>query len=417
MGSPCNVPLPNGTMIEAEVVGFQDERLFLMPQSDVEGIVPGTRVYPVEPVRPPPRTGPISFTPRRVDEHSRRLPVGDELLGRVLDGAGRPLDNLGPLHTERSAPLAVRAANPLGRAPIRDILDTGIRAINTMLTVGRGQRMGLFAGSGVGKSVLLGMMARYTSADVIVVGLIGERGREVKEFIEQILGAEGLARSVVVAAPADTPPLMRLQGAAYCTSIAEYFRDQGKDVLLIMDSLTRYAMAQREIALAIGEPPATKGYPPSVFAKLPALVERAGNGDEGGGSITAFYTVLTEGDDQQDPIADAARAILDGHIVLNRQLAEAGHYPAIDIEQSISRAMHSITDADHQRRSRHLKQLYSRFQRNRDLISVGAYAAGSDPVLDEAIALLPRMESFLQQGIHEQADVSESLRQLTALFG
>jgi len=417
VGSPCNVPLPNGTMIEAEVVGFQDERLFLMPQSDVEGIVPGTRVYPVEPVRPPPRTGPISFTPRRVDEHSRRLPVGDELLGRVLDGAGRPLDNLGPLHTERSAPLAVRAANPLGRAPIRDILDTGIRAINTMLTVGRGQRMGLFAGSGVGKSVLLGMMARYTSADVIVVGLIGERGREVKEFIEQILGAEGLARSVVVAAPADTPPLMRLQGAAYCTSIAEYFRDQGKDVLLIMDSLTRYAMAQREIALAIGEPPATKGYPPSVFAKLPALVERAGNGDEGGGSITAFYTVLTEGDDQQDPIADAARAILDGHIVLNRQLAEAGHYPAIDIEQSISRAMHSITDADHQRRSRHLKQLYSRFQRSRDLISVGAYAAGSDPVLDEAIALLPRMESFLQQGIHEQADVSESLRQLTALFG
>jgi flagellum-specific ATP synthase len=417
VGSPCNVPLPNGMMIEAEVVGFQDERLFLMPQSDVEGIVPGTRVYPVEPVRPPPRTGPISFTPRRADEHSRRLPVGDELLGRVLDGAGRPLDNLGPLHTERSAPLAVRAANPLGRAPIRDILDTGIRAINTMLTVGRGQRMGLFAGSGVGKSVLLGMMARYTSADVIVVGLIGERGREVKEFIEQILGTEGLARSVVVAAPADTPPLMRLQGAAYCTSIAEYFRDQGKDVLLIMDSLTRYAMAQREIALAIGEPPATKGYPPSVFAKLPALVERAGNGDEGGGSITAFYTVLTEGDDQQDPIADAARAILDGHIVLNRQLAEAGHYPAIDIEQSISRAMHSITDADHQRRSRHLKQLYSRFQRNRDLISVGAYAAGSDPVLDEAIALLPRMESFLQQGIHEQADVSESLRQLTALFG
>ncbi|MBV8624851.1 MAG: flagellar protein export ATPase FliI [Herbaspirillum sp.] len=417
VGSPCNVPLPNGMLIEAEVVGFQDERLFLMPQSDVEGIVPGTRVFPVEPVKPPPRTGPITFTPRRVDEHSRRLPVGDELLGRVLDGAGRPLDSLGPLHTERSAPLAVRAANPLGRAPIRDILDTGIRAINSMLTVGRGQRMGLFAGSGVGKSVLLGMMARYTSADVIVVGLIGERGREVKEFIEQILGAEGLARSVVVAAPADTPPLMRLQGAAYCTSIAEYFRDQGKDVLLIMDSLTRYAMAQREIALAIGEPPATKGYPPSVFAKLPALVERAGNGDEGGGSITAFYTVLTEGDDQQDPIADAARAILDGHIVLNRQLAEAGHYPAIDIEQSISRAMHSITDADHQRRSRHLKQLYSRFQRNRDLISVGAYAAGSDPILDEAIALLPRMEAFLQQGIDEQANVSESLRQLTALFG
>lgn len=415
VGSPCTVPLPNGNLIEAEVVGFQDERLFLMPQSDVEGIISGTRVYPVEPPKPPPRTGPIAFI-RRTDEHSRRLPVGDELLGRVLDGAGRPLDNLGPLHTEHSAPLSVRAANPLGRAPIVDILDVGVRAINSMLTVGRGQRMGLFAGSGVGKSVLLGMMARYTSADIIVVGLIGERGREVKEFIEQILGTEGLARSVVVAAPADTPPLMRLQGAAYATAIAEYFRDQGKNVLLIMDSLTRYAMAQREIALAIGEPPATKGYPPSVFAKLPALVERAGNGNVGGGSITAFYTVLTEGDDQQDPIADAARAILDGHIVLNRSLAEAGHYPAIDIEQSISRAMHSITSMEHQRDTRRLKQLYSRYQRSRDLISVGAYASGTDPLLDQAIHLLPRIEAFLQQGIPERAGVTESLGQLTALF-
>jgi flagellum-specific ATP synthase len=221
---------------------------------------------------------------------------------------------------------------------------------------------------------------------------------------------------VVVAAPADTPPLMRLQGAAYATAIAEYFRDQGKNVLLIMDSLTRYAMAQREIALAIGEPPATKGYPPSVFAKLPALVERAGNGDVGGGSITAFYTVLTEGDDQQDPIADAARAILDGHIVLNRSLAEAGHYPAIDIEQSISRAMHSITSMEHQRDTRRLKQLYSRYQRSRDLISVGAYAAGTDPLLDQAIYLLPRIEAFLQQGIPERAGVTESLGQLTALF-
>ncbi len=276
--------------------------------------------------------------------------------------------------------------------------------------------MGLFAGSGVGKSVLLGMMARYTTADVIVVGLIGERGREVKEFIEQILGEEGLARSVVVAAPADTPPLMRLQGAAYATAIAEYFRDQGKDVLLIMDSLTRYAMAQREIALAIGEPPATKGYPPSVFAKLPALVERAGNGKEGGGSITAFYTVLTEGDDQQDPIADAARAILDGHIVLNRSLAEAGHYPAIDIEQSISRAMHSITSSEHQKQTRKLKQLASRYARNRDLISVGAYSAGSDPVLDEAIALNSKIESFLQQDITERAGINESLGELASLF-
>lgn len=416
VGSACNVPLPNGTLIEAEVVGFQDDRLFLMPQSDVEGIVPGTRVYPVEPTKPPPRTGPITFTPRRAEEHSRRLPVGEELLGRVVDGAGRPLDNLGPLHTDRSAPLAVRAANPLGRAPIRDILDTGVRAINAMLTVGRGQRMGLFAGSGVGKSVLLGMMARYTTADVIVVGLIGERGREVKEFIEQILGPEGLARSAVVAAPADTPPLMRLQGAAYCTAIAEYFRDQGKDVLLIMDSLTRYAMAQREIALAIGEPPATKGYPPSVFAKLPALVERAGNGDEGGGSITAFYTVLTEGDDQQDPIADAARAILDGHIVLNRQLAEAGHYPAIDIEASISRAMTSLITPQQFSVVRRFKQTLSRYQRNRDLIAVGAYAAGNDPQLDDAIARYPRLEAFLQQDIGENVGYEDAVEQLRASF-
>ena len=262
--------------------------------------------------------------------------MGDGLLGRVVDGAGRPLDGLGPLKAEHYAPLTNQPINPLDREPISEVLDVGVRAINALLTVGRGQRMGLFAGSGVGKSVLLGMMARYTSADVIVVGLIGERGREVKDFIEQILGPEGLARSAVVAAPADTLPLVRLQGASYATSIAEYFRDQGKNVLLIMDSLTRYAMAQREIALAIGEPPA-KGYPPSVFARLPQLVERAGNGLSGSGSITAFYTVLTEGDDQQDPIADAAR---DSGWTCGafRQLAESGHYPAIDIEASISRA-------------------------------------------------------------------------------
>ncbi|MES2000540.1 MAG: flagellar protein export ATPase FliI [Pseudomonadota bacterium] len=416
VGSACTVPLPNGTKLEAEVVGFDGERLFLMPQSDVEGLVPGTRVFPVEVVQTLPRPGQVTHPRRRPSDRTRHLPVGDALLGRVLDGAGRPLDNLGPLHAQHTAPLNVRAANPLSRAPITDMLDVGVRAINSMLSVGRGQRMGLFAGSGVGKSVLLGMMARYTSADVIVVGLIGERGREVKEFIEQILGAVGLARAVVVAAPADTPPLMRLQGAAYATAIAEHFRDQGKHVLLIMDSLTRYAMAQREIALAIGEPPATKGYPPSVFAKLPALVERAGNGKDGGGSITAFYTVLTEGDDQQDPIADAARAILDGHIVLSRTLAESGHYPAIDIEQSISRAMHSITTPEHQQSTRRLKQLYSRYERNRDLISVGAYAAGTDPVLDEAIVLHPRIESFLQQAIPERADITESLGQLAALF-
>ncbi|MBT9568801.1 MAG: flagellar protein export ATPase FliI [Thiobacillus sp.] len=416
VGSACTVPLPNGSQLEAEVVGFSGDRLFLMPQSEVEGIVPGARVFPIEVIPTLPGLGQVNHPRRRPSDRARHLPVGAGLLGRVLDSSGRPLDNLGPVNSDATAPLSTRVANPLSRAPIADVLDVGVRAINSMLTVGRGQRMGLFAGSGVGKSVLLGMMARYTSADVIVVGLIGERGREVKEFIEQILGEEGLARAVVVAAPADTPPLVRLQGAAYASTIAEHFRDQGLNVLLIMDSLTRYAMAQREIALAIGEPPATKGYPPSVFAKLPALVERAGNGKPGGGSITAFYTVLTEGDDQQDPIADAARAILDGHIVLDRSLAESGHYPAINIEQSISRAMHSITPPEQQQLARRLKKLYSRYERSRDLINVGAYAAGTDPLLDEAIKLQEGIDAFLQQGINERSGIQESLDELAALF-
>ncbi|HGI7054037.1 TPA: FliI/YscN family ATPase, partial [Klebsiella aerogenes] len=333
-----------------------------------------------------------------------------------LDGSGKPLDGLPSPDTTETGALITQPFNPLQRTPIEQVLDVGVRTINGLLTVGRGQRMGLFAGSGVGKSVLLGMMARYTQADVIVVGLIGERGREVKDFIENILGAEGRARSVVIAAPADVSPLLRMQGAAYATRIAEDFRDRGQHVLLIMDSLTRYAMAQREIALAIGEPPATKGYPPSVFAKLPALVERAGNGISGGGSITAFYTVLTEGDDQQDPIADSARAILDGHVVLSRRLAEAGHYPAIDIEASISRAMTSLIDDEHYRRVRTFKQMLASFQRNRDLISVGAYAAGSDPLLDKAITLYPQMETYLQQGIFERCGYDEACLQLQQLI-
>jgi len=415
VGSTCWIELPNNR-VEAEVVGFAGDRLFLMPENDVHGLVPGARVVPVEHVRAPYKIGEQAPLRRRTADLARHLPVGDHLLGRVLDGAGRPLDQYGPLAESGSAALQSRPINPLERAAINEALDVGVRAINSLLTVGRGQRMGLFAGSGVGKSVLLGMMARYTSADVIVVGLIGERGREVKEFITDILGKEGLKRSVVVAAPADVSPLLRMQGAAYATTIAEYFRDQGKNVLLIMDSLTRYAMAQREIALAIGEPPATKGYPPSVFAKLPQLVERAGNGAEGGGSITAFYTVLTEGDDQQDPIADSARAILDGHIVLSRRLAEAGHYPAIDIEASISRAMNHLVSDEQFSQVQHFKRLYAHYQRNHDLVSVGAYVSGSDPLLDEAIARYPEMERFLKQGMYQAEAYSSSQAQFSTLF-
>jgi flagellum-specific ATP synthase len=303
----------------------------------------------------------------------------------------------------------------MDRAPVRSALDTGVRAINALLTVGRGQRIGLFAGTGVGKSVLLGMMARYTQADVIVVGLIGERGREVKEFIEDILGDEGRARSVVVAAPADSPPLVRMQGASYATAIAEHFRDRGQHVLLLMDSLTRYAMAQREIALAIGEPPATKGYPPSVFAKLPQLVERSGNGPAGQGSITAFYTVLSEGDDPQDPIADAARGILDGHIVLSRELAESGHYPAIDVERSISRVMTAVAPAEQVRSARRLRQWLARLSKARDLIQLGAYQPGHDAELDLAVRLAPQIHAWLQQDMHERAALDASHGTLQAL--
>jgi flagellum-specific ATP synthase len=396
IGGQCDVVSSNGTHIEAEVVGFGEESLYLMPTGDIQGLEQGARVIP---------TG-------RVCE----AVVGEQLLGRVIDGAGKPLDGLGPIHNDERRPLTGSTFNPLARTPIREPLDVGVRAINTLLSVGRGQRLGLFAGSGVGKSVLLGMMTRYTNADVTVVALIGERGREVKEFVENILGKEGLKRAVVVAVPADNPPLRRMHGAMLATSIAESFREQGKHVLLLMDSLTRYAQAQREIALAIHEPPATKGYPPSVFAKMPQLVERAGNGDKGGGSITAFYTVLTEGDDQNDPIADAARAILDGHIVLSRRLADAGHYPAIDIEASISRAMNDVTSYGHQDAARSFKHLYSLYQQNRDLISVGAYEAGSDDQIDVAISAMPALNQFLRQDMNTRVTLEQSLQDLEMLF-
>jgi flagellum-specific ATP synthase len=420
VGAQVLVVQGDGLKLDAEVVGFSGERLFLMPTSEPQGLRPGAMVVAQEPKMARPRLDRVNHPWRRVEDRTRRLPVGDALLGRVLDSNGEPIDRRGALAIAGQSlaykPLVRRPINAMERDPIRTPLDVGVRAINALLTVGRGQRIGLFAGSGVGKSVLMGMMARYTTADVTVVGLVGERGREVKEFIEDILGPEGLRRAIVVAAPADTPPLMRLQAAAYATAIAEHFRDRGRHVLLLMDSLTRYAMAAREIALAIGEPPATKGYPPSVFARLPQLVERAGNAAPGGGSITGFYTVLTEGDDPQDPIADAARAILDGHIVLSRRLAEAGHYPAIDVEASISRVMPAVSNAYQLEAARRFKAIFSRYQRNRDLISVGAYVAGADPALDTAIAAFPHMETFLQQPMDQPSSLQEAAQRIDALL-
>jgi len=397
VGDRCEIVTADNTHIDAEVVGFAGESLYLMPTGDLHGLRPDARVLPI------PFAGSVG--------------VGPGLLGRVVDGAGEPLDGRGPILTETRVRLTGTPLNPLARARITEPLDVGIRAINGLLTVGRGQRIGLFAGSGVGKSVLLGMMARYTQAEVIVVGLIGERGREVKEFIERILGEAGLARAVVVATPADHPPLMRLHGAWLATSIAEYFRDQGASVLLIMDSLTRFAQAQREIALAIGESPATKGYPPSVFARLPQLVERAGNGLNARGSITAFYTVLVEGDDQNDPIADAARAILDGHIVLSRRIADGGRYPAIDVEASVSRVMHDIVQPEHLDSARRLRQSSALYEHNRDLITIGAYQRGSDPRIDDAIGRWPRVESFLRQDMHERVSLLDSINELRQLPG
>lgn len=417
VGSQCWVRMKAQAPVLAEVVGFSNDRAFLMPAGDVHGLSSGASVEPAPAFVAVPRLGERRQVQREFGQGVLRLPLGDGLLGRVVDAHGAPMDYKGPILDVVAVPMDRKPINAMDRAPVRETLDTGIRAINALLTVGRGQRIGLFAGSGVGKSVLLGMMARYTKADVIVVGLIGERGREVKEFIEDILGEEGRARAVVVAAPADAPPLLRMQGAAYATAVAENFRDKGKHVLLLMDSLTRYAMAQREIALAIGEPPATKGYPPSCFAKLPQLVERSGNGLHGVGSITAFYTVLSEGDDQQDPIADAARAILDGHIVLSRALAESGHFPAIDIEQSASRVMQNVVPKAHFDLARRFKAVYSAYQKGHDLVQIGAYVGGSDRALDEAIRLHDPMLEFLQQGMYESATLKDSVADMATALG
>ena len=394
IGSRCRILPDQGPSVDAEVVGFADDKLYLMPIGDSRGLTPNARVIPLP--------------------DTDRVEAGSALLGRVIDGAGLPLDGKGPIFTKASRALEGETRNPLDRQPIKETFDSGIRAVNALLTVGRGQRMGLFAGSGVGKSTLLGLMTRYAEADVVVVGLIGERGREVQEFISHTLGESGLKRAVVVATPADSPPLMRVHGALRATAIAEYFSDQGKNVLLLMDSLTRFAQAQREIALSIGELPVSRGFPPSAFAKLPQLVERAGMGATGG-SITAIYTVLVEGDDNEDPVADASRAILDGHIMLSRKLAESGLYPAIDLEASVSRLMTQITDSDQQQLAQRFRSLSAIYEQSRDLISVGAYAAGSDPRIDAAINAYPALRAFIQQGLDQHFSLEESLQALQSM--
>ncbi len=393
LGSLCQVETEKGH-IEAEVVGFSGERLLLMPVEQVHGLLPAARVRPMR--------------------DSAHFPVGDNMLGRVLDGRGNPIDDKGPLLTSGQTHLNAQSRNPLSRPPIQDTLDVGVRAINSLITVGKGQRMGLFAPAGVGKSTLLGMMTKLTKADVVVVGLIGERGREVQEFITDILGPEGLKRSVVIAAPADNAPLMRVHAAHSACAVAEHFRDQGRQVLLLMDSLTRYAQALREIGLAIGEPPAMRGFSPSVFAKIPQLVERAGTSDSGG-SITAFYTILTEGDAEHDPIAESARAILDGHIVLSRRLAEKGQFPAIDVEASISRLMSTLADSEHMETAQKFRQILATYHQNKDLMDVGAYVAGSNSEIDQAIATYPRLMKFLRQRTDEVVDFEQSLTDLRGL--
>nr|WP_321272625.1 FliI/YscN family ATPase [uncultured Tolumonas sp.] len=396
LGQRCHIATTEKPIL-AEVVGFDREITYLTPLEPLHGIFAGARVTPIA--------------------GEQQIYLGMHLLGRIVDGLLQPLDGK-PLPLQGEAiSLFPSSLNPLLRQPITQPLDVGIRAINGILTAGKGQRLGLFAGSGVGKSMLLGMMTRNTQAQIVIVGLIGERGREVREFIDHSLGADGLAKAIVVAAPADQSPLLRLRAAELCHRMAEYFRDQGHDVLLLVDSLTRYAQAHREIALAVGEPPATRGYPPSVFSLLTRLVERAGNGAHPQGSLTAFYTVLAEGDDQQDPVVDAARAILDGHIVLTRQLAESGHYPAIDIGASVSRVMPQIVPAPWMKSAHRLRQFYSRYQQIRELLPLGAYQAGADPEMDTAVQRYPALAAFLKQGLHEKDTLDVTLTQMTKISG
>ena len=396
LGACCEVVGRHGHRVEAEVVGFNDKTLFLMPFTDPVGVGPGDMV--------------------RVLSHSSQVCLGPELLGRVIDGRGQPLDGKPAPKCRDTLALMGRPLNPMERGPIQQVLDVGVKAINGVLTMGRGQRIGLVAGSGVGKSVLLGMLTRFTKADVVVIGLIGERGREVQAFISESLGTEGLAKSVVVAAPANLSPVLRLKATHMTHVIAEYFRDQGKNVLMLCDSLTRVAHAQREIGLAIGEPPTAKGYPPSVFALLPNLIERGGVGRHGHGSITAIYTVLAEGDDASDPIVDIARASLDGQVMLSRKLADSAHYPAIDLNGSISRLMQSLLSSEDMKMSNKLRRLWSLYQQNEDLIQVGAYEKGSSAEVDEAIRLHDRIVNFLRQDMHIGQDYESTRQELRQLL-
>jgi len=395
VGTLCEIHPQSGAPIPAEVVGFRDNKTLLMPLGELRGVGLGSLIS--------------------VRRQMASLGVGPALLGRVIDGLGVPIDGKGPLGLEEEYPIYATPVNPMLRAPIRKPLNLGIRAINGLLTAGEGQRVGIMAGSGVGKSTLLGMIARYTEADVNVIALIGERGRELREFIEKDLQEEGLRKSVVVVATSDQPPLVRMRGAYIATAIAEYFQAQGNKVLMMMDSATRFAMAMREVGLAIGEPPTTKGYTPSVFAALPKLLERTGN--FANGSITGLYTVLVEGDDFNEPISDAMRSILDGHIVLSRDLAARAIYPPIDVLASASRVMMSVTDRPHQRLASRFKESLATFRQAEDLINIGAYKAGSNPNIDDAIARMEAMNSFIKQEIHESVTVDDAVAGLQNIFG
>lgn len=395
IGSLCEIQTPDNRSIPAEVVGFRDNRLILMPYEDIRGVRPNSKVIDIE-QRP-------------------AVGVGDGYLGRVVDGAGLPIDHKGAITPDREYPLGGAALNPLSRPMIDAPLDVGIRPINALLTIGKGQRIGILAGSGVGKSVLMGMIARNTAADVVVIGLIGERGREVQDFIQRNMGEAGLKKSVVVVATSDRPALIKIRAAHLATAMAEYFRDRGRDVLLMMDSLTRFAMSLREIGLAAGEPPSAKGYTPSVFVQLPKLLERAGK-VEGKGSITGIYTVLVEGDDMNEPIADAARAILDGHIVLSRAIAHKGHYPAIDVLGSVSRVMKDIVEPSHRQQAARVVEYLATYREAEDLINIGAYKDGSNPQIDEAKRMIGPLRRFLRQDIDERVDFAQSLAALDQLF-